>query len=80
MKATEHNREREASMVKRFCRQKGTRMNAVMTAIENGATNDELKRRFGMGAKTSNVYRKALAGMLTGGARTLVQTPPKKEE
>ena len=45
MKATEHSREREASMFQRFCRQQGTRMNAVMTAIEKGATNEELYKK-----------------------------------
>ena len=79
MKATGPSKGREESMFKRLCRQNGTRMNDIMTAIENGATNEELFRRFHMVPRTSNVYRKALAGMLTGGTRTPIQTPPKEE-
>lgn len=46
------------------CRQKGTRIDAIMTRIERGESNREIAERYGADDETIEVYRKALEGRL----------------
>ena len=48
----------------KFCRQPGTRTNAIMTDIERGLTNKELAVKYESSQRTMEVYRRALEGRL----------------
>ena len=50
---------------KRYCRIHGSRINAIMTLIERGWTDEQIADRFHTTARTITVYRKALNGELT---------------
>ena len=55
------------SPFERYCRQKGTRIDAIMTRLERGEDERELADRYHTGIETIRVYRKALEGKLTSG-------------
>lgn len=52
------------------CRRRGTRIDAIMTMIEGGATDRQVADKFGTQPKTIRVYRKALMGELSTGLIT----------
>ena len=55
------------SPFERYCRQKGTRIDAIMTRLERGEDERELADRYHTGVETIRVYRKALEGKLSRG-------------
>lgn len=55
----------------KLCRQRGTRINAIMTRLERGEDIADIARRYHTDRCTIRVYRKALEGKLsTGSERT----------
>lgn len=57
----------------RFCRQRGTRINDIMTRLERGEDEESIARRYHTQPETIHVYRLALEGLLTTGSKQRVR-------
>ena len=65
------------------CRQKGTRIDDIMTRIERGESNRDIAERYGADDETIEVYRKALEGRLcdlSSGRAAIAETKNLREE
>lgn len=59
----------------RFCRQKGTRINAIMTRLERGESNEAIAERYKTKPDVIRVYRLALEDKLASGGREWAHRP-----